>query len=261
MTRIACVQLEVASSEPPDDRRIRAIDLVAEAAAGGAEIVLLPELWHAGAFEVEMGIELAEPLEGPLALQLACAARKHRVWLHGGSFVEERGSGEYCNTSVVFDPAGELVAVYRKIHLFGFDSAEAKLLAAGSDVVVVPTPLGPTGLATCYDLRFPELFRAFVDAGATAVLICSGWPASRISRWSVLAQARAIENLINLVGCNETGRQAGVELGGNSICCDPWGEVVAQAGPAEEVLVAELDSDQPTRARAQLPALLDRRLR
>jgi predicted amidohydrolase len=154
-----------------------------------------------------------------------------------------------------------VAAVYPKIHLFGFDSGEAAMLDSGSTPVVVPTPLGVTGLATCYDLRFPELFRALVDDGATAFLLTSGWPDARIEHWNVLLRARAIENLAWVVACNEVGTHAGVLLGGRSSVIDPWGEVVVQ-GPADRecLVVAGIDPSRSDEARERFPALRDRRL-
>jgi predicted amidohydrolase len=178
--------------------------------------------------------------------------------LHAGSFLERDGDDLY-NTSVVFGPRGEVLATYRKIHLFGFDTGEAVTLTAGTDVVVVDTPLGPTGLATCYDLRFPELFRAHTDAGATAVLIPTGWPEVRIGAWDLLTRARATENQVWLVGANAVGTSNGVAMGGHTVVIDPWGAEVAQlAEPG--VLRADLDPALPAQVRRDFPVLRDRRL-
>ena len=132
-------------------------------------------------------------------------------------------------------------------------------MSEGSDLVVVDTPLGPTGLATCYDLRFPEMFRALVDRGASAFLLCSGWPTPRIEHWRVLARARAIENLSWLVATNGVGSHAGITLGGRSVVVDPRGEVVAEAGDVEEILVADVDPGAALEWRTAFPALEDRR--
>lgn len=261
MTHVALVQLDVSTYEPFEQRAERAERLIEGAAGAGAEFIVLPELWPAGAFELEAGIALAEPIGGPITQRLAALAGRLGVWLHGGSIVEDDGPSRWYNTSLVFDPDGQLAGIYRKIHLFSMESSEARLFQPGSDIVVIDTVLGPTGLATCYDLRFPELFRALIDKGATSVVITSGWPIDRVSRWSVLAQARAIENVVNLAGCNQTGRQGHVVQGGHSIVCDPLGDVLAEADGGEEVLHADLDPDRPAAVRGQLPVLRDRRLR
>ncbi len=259
MTRVAMVQLAVDATESVPDRVSRALALTADAATD-ADLVVLPEAWPAGAFDSALGVEHAQTLDGPLVAQLSEVAARTQTWLHGGSFIELAGDDEYFNTSVVFNPQGDLVGVYRKIHLFGFDAAEAALMTAGHEVVVIDTPLGRTGLATCYDLRFPELFRAMVDEGATAVLVASGWPSKRIARWTLLAAARSCENQLWFVGCNEVGTHGGTQLGGQSIITDPWGDVVVEGGTDEAIVVADIDPGFPDEVRAGFPVLQDRRL-
>lgn len=257
--RVGLVQLDVSSTESVHDRVDRVRDLVLSTAAS-SDVVLLPELWPTGAFDLDLGIEHAQAIDGPLVTQLSELAATAGTWLHGGSFVEAAGEDEFYNTSVVFNPDGDLVATYRKIHLFGFDTGEAALLSSGHDVVVLDTPLGRTALATCYDLRFPELFRRFVDADATAVLLTSGWPTKRINRWSLLAAARACENQLWIIGCNEVGFHGGHQLGGTSLVADPWGEVVAVADDQEQTLSIEVDPTYPAAVRGEFPVLRDRRL-
>lgn len=245
MTTVAPIQLQLRDDVSPEKRRHQVRELVA---ATDAELILLPELWEIGPFAVGENLDLAVPLDTWLSHMSDLAPG--RV-LHAGSFLERDGDDLY-NTSVVFGPAGEVLATYRKIHLFGFDAGEAVMLTAGQDVVVVDTPLGRTGLATCYDLRFPELFRAFVDAGATAVLIPTGWPQVRIEAWDLLIRARAVENQVWIVGCNSAGVSNGVEMGGHTVVIDPTG-AVTQA--------RNLDPDLPNRVRHDFPVLRDRRLR
>ena len=257
--RVALIQLDCSTDEPVVHRVTRTLSLV-DSVARDVDMVVLPELWHVGAFDVDAAREHAQPIDGPLVEALSGLAREHGVWLHGGSFAELAEDGQHFNTSVLFSPDGELAAAYRKVHLFGFDGGETVLMSGGDELFVVETPLGPTGLATCYDLRFPELFRALVDGGATAFLIASGWPTPRIGHWDVLTQARAIENQAWLLACNEVGQQPGIRLGGHSVVVSPTGEVVAQAGEEPEVLVVEVDPDAATRWRAQFPVLEDIRI-
>lgn len=245
MTTVAPVQLDLRDDVSPDKRRHQVRELVAGL---DADLILLPELWEVGPFAVGENLDLAVPLESWVSHMSDLAPG--RV-LHAGSFLERDGDDLY-NTSVVFGPGGEVLATYRKIHLFGFDTGEAVTLTAGRDVVVVDTPLGRTGLATCYDLRFPELFRAFVDAGATAVLIPTGWPAVRIAAWDLLIQARAVENQLWIVGANSTGMSNGTEMGGHTVVVDPTGAVTE---------ARDLDPDLPERVRHDFPVLRDRRLR
>jgi predicted amidohydrolase len=261
MTRVAILQVKVDATEPVNDRIAQVLHAT-EQTADQADLVILPELWPTGAFDLALGVEHAQAINGPLATALGRIAATTGTWIHGGSFVEASPDGGFFNTSVLFDASGELAASYRKIHLFGFDVGEAAILKAGDQVVVVDTPLGRTALATCYDLRFPELFRRFVDEGATAVLLTSGWPDRRISRWLTLAAARSCENQMWLVGCNETGFHGGHQLGGRSIVCDPWGDaVVTSDSLAEDVIFVDLDPTVPDRVRVEFPVLRDRRLR
>jgi predicted amidohydrolase len=257
--RIALIQLDCSTAEPVANRVTRALGMV-DAAAADADLVVLPELWHVGAFDVAAAREHAQPIDGPLVAALGALAAEHRIWLHGGSFCEVDAEEQHYNTSVLFAPDGELVASYRKVHLFGFDGGETVLMSGGDELVVADTPLGPTGLATCYDLRFPELFRALTDGGATAFLMGSGWPTPRIEHWDVLTRARAIENQAWVVACNEVGTQLDVQLGGHSVVVDPRGTVVAQAGADEEVLVVEIDPDDAPRWREAFPVLDDIRI-
>ena len=169
-------------------------------------------------------------------------------------------AGNTYNTAVLIGPNGDIRATYRKVHLFGFSGGETTLMTAGDDLVVVDTPLGPTGLATCYDLRFPEMFRQLVDRGAQSFLVASGWPTRRIEHWRILARARAIENQAWMLACNEVGSHAGVVLGGNSMIVDPWGAIVAEGDSSECVVSAELDPEYVTETRQIFPVLADRKL-
>ncbi len=256
--RVGLIQLEVSSDEPVAHRVTRTLSLVDDVASD-CDMLVLPELWHVGAFDITAAREHAQSIDGPLVEALSGLARQRGIWLHGGSIAEIDGDDHY-NTSVLFAPDGALTAAYRKIHLFGFDGGETVLMSGGDELFVVETPLGPTGLATCYDLRFPELFRALTEGGATAFVISSGWPTPRIEHWDVLTRARAIENQAWLLACNEVGSQPGITLGGHSVGIDPKGAVVAQAGSGPEVLIVEVDPDAPLRWRTEFPVLEDIRI-
>ncbi|MEV6793698.1 carbon-nitrogen family hydrolase [Streptomyces sp. NPDC051320] len=256
--RASLIQIAVNPGESPDARRLRAAALVRE--QSDADLVVLPELWPVGAFAYASFVDEAEPLEGPTYRAMSEAARAAGVWLHAGSIVERDPDGLLYNTSLVFSPDGEAAAVYRKIHRFGFDKGEATLMAAGAELVTVALPAATLGLATCYDLRFPELFRALVDAGAQLLVVPAGWPERRRAHWTLLAQARAVENQSYVLACGSAGTHAGVQQAGHSIVVDPWGEVLAEAGADEEVLTVDLDPALVARTRDQFPALKDRRL-
>jgi len=256
--RASLLQIDVNEGESVESRRVRVASLVRDQA--GADLVVLPELWTTGAFAYEEFGSEAEPLEGPTYEAMAKAASDAGVWLHAGSVPERDPEGPLYNTSLVFSPSGDLAAAYRKIHRFGFDKGEAVLMGAGEELVTVRLPGTTLGVATCYDLRFPELFRGLVDAGAETLVIPAGWPERRRAHWTLLAQARAVENQAFVLACGTAGTHAGVPQAGHSIVVDPWGEVLAQAGAGEQVLRVEFDPGKVAVTRDQFPALKDRML-
>lgn len=268
--RIHVLQVAYGDEEPVAERIARVADLVR--AQAGADLVVLPELWAAGGFSYREWAERAESVDGPSVRAIAAAAAEVGAVVHAGSIVERAPSGAPAadlgetgrglwNTSVLLAPDGGRLATYRKIHRFGFGGGEPKLLEAGTDVVTVPLPDGTVaGLATCYDLRFPEQFRMLVDAGARLVILPAAWPAPRVEAWRLLGRARAIENQFVLVQCNTAGTHAGVTMGGYSQVVDATGAVVAEAGTGEEVIRVDLDVDEVDRWRAAFPVLADRRL-
>jgi predicted amidohydrolase len=254
--RASLIQIAVDEGESVESRRQRVASMVREQA--GADLVVLPELWTTGAFAYEEFGTEAEPIEGPTYEAMAKAASDAGVWLHAGSIPERDPEGPLYNTSLVFSPSGDLAAAYRKIHRFGFDKGEAVLMGAGRELVTVRLPETTVGVATCYDLRFPELFRGLVDAGAETLVVPAGWPERRRAHWTLLAQARAVENQAFVLACGTAGTHAGVPQAGHSIVVDPWGEVLAEAGADEEILTVEFDPAKVAATREQFPALKDR---
>lgn len=256
--RIAVVQLSLDPSETQEARLARADALIR--AQSGADLVVLPELWRTGAFAIEAITAGAEPLDGPTVSALADAARSAGACVLGGSIVERGEGGALHNTSVLLDPSGSLVHTYRKVHLFGFDSGEAALVTAGDAPTCYKTPFGTVGFSTCYDLRFPEIYRLLLDGGAELVAVPAGWPTPRLEHWRLLLRARAIENQVFVVGCNTAGSDGAVVYGGHSAVIDPWGAVLAEAGDGEEVLTVDVDLASVAKIREDFPILRDRRL-
>jgi predicted amidohydrolase len=266
--RVALLQIESGQDESPADRTTRVIELVRAVASGQhpstsdrkPDLIALPELWQAGAFAVDNVLAIAAPAGAGVESAMSEIAREHNVFIHAGSLAERLPDGGVANSAVVFDGTGTEIARYRKIHLFGFDEGEAVLLTGGDELVVVDTPLGRTGIATCYDLRFPEQFRGLIDTGATSILLVSGWPSVRVLHWDVLTQARAIEEQVWFIACNGVGSHANITLAGHSRVIDPMGAIVAVAGENQEVLVADIEPDRVNEVRTVLPVLRDRRL-
>jgi len=257
MTRVALLQLDVSAEQSPEQRTQRVLTLI-RAQSGLCDAIFLPELWAVGAFSSEMMESHSVERASTFVQDLCDAARDAGVWLHAGSFVERDGINLF-NTSVVVKPDGSVAAFYRKIHLFGFDSGEATLLAGGSELVsIAESPLGTIGLATCYDLRFPELFRALMNQDVETFVVTSGWPQSRLHHWQILLQARAIENQAWVIACNAAGLSGQVKLAGHSIVVNPKGEIVAEAGDEETVLYADISLEEVSTWRASFPVQEDR---
>ena len=247
-----------------------AFALLEEAAAGGADLAALPEVWpcQGPASQVQAA---AEPVPGPRTERLAEAARRHHMWIHGGSVLETAGGERLFNTSALFDRGGNLVATYRKIHLFDGEppgavpSRESFLFAAGEEIVTAETEFGRVGLSICYDVRFPELYRALAARGAEVLFIPAAFRhETGADHWDVLLRARAIENQAFVVAAAQwgiwgpPGRER--QNHGNSLVADPWGRVVARAPEGVGVTFAELDLGEVRRVREALPALRHRRL-
>jgi len=255
--RVALLQISSDASETPEDRIERVLGILGETLPQ-VDLAVLPELWIPGAFDLPLAREVAAPLDSPVIARIREMAAAAETWVHAGSYAERLPDGRTFNTAVLIGPDGEIIATYRKRHLFGFATGERTLMSSGDALVVAETPLGPTGLATCYDLRFPEMFRDLVDAGAETFLLSSGWPTPRIEHWRVLARARAIEDLAWVVACNGVGSHADVTLGGHSVVVDPQGVVIAEAGDEETVLFADVEPGRSAQWREAFPALGDR---
>ncbi|MGH3495576.1 MAG: nitrilase-related carbon-nitrogen hydrolase, partial [Sciscionella sp.] len=204
---------------------------------------------------------LAEPLEGDTVAAAQQWAKNLGCFLHLGSVLERTPDGLLYNTAVLIDSHGEIVHTYRKIHVFGYQSREAELLTAGTGVTVAGTSLGQIAATTCYDLRFPELWRALVDGGAETVIVPAAWPEVRREHWRLFTSCRAVEQQVIVVACNAVGTQDGTVLGGYSRIVDPWGTVLAEADDQEGITTCEVDAGVVAQARKEFPVLADRRLR
>ncbi len=246
--RVAAVQMHIAAGDPAANRR-RMADLAQRALDGGARVVLLPELAACG-YDLPRLNVLAEPLDGETAAAMSGLAARYRAYLAWG--MAERDGGRFYNTLALAGPEGNLLARYRKTHLIPLLN-EPDYFTPGDDIVVVPTDIGRVGLAICYDLRFPGLFQRMVSLGAEMILVAAQWPQARAEHWRVLTLATALQSLAFLVGANGVGLCCGEALAGRSGIASPWGERVAEAGIAEEILRADVDLADVAEARRKLP--------
>lgn len=268
--KAAAVQLN--SSADLDANLATADRLTRAAAADGARLIVLPEKWTAMGSEQELRAA-AEPLDGGAVAWARETAAELGVDLVAGSFLERiPGEDKLANTCVHVSAAGGVRAVYRKLHMFDvtIDSreySESAIELPGQEIVLSETTAGgdargvELGLAICYDLRFPELFRVLAMRGARIVALPAAFtlPTTR-DHWEVLVRARAIENQAFVIAANQVGAHpGGHRSGGRSLIVDPWGVVLAQAPDGEGYIVAELDLERQQEIRAQLPVLAGRR--
>ncbi|MEO2032094.1 MAG: carbon-nitrogen hydrolase family protein [Planctomycetaceae bacterium] len=230
-------------------------------------LIALPELFNCLA-EPPTIVEQAEVIPGPTSETKSNLAAELQVTLVAGSIAQHADqSGKVYNTSLLFGPDGCELARYRKIHLFDIDLPgqvtfqESALMVPGDQIVVTETAIAVVGQATCYDLRFPELFRSLVGEGANVFVIPSAFTmATGRDHWQVLLQARAIENQVYLIAPNQFGRHTErIHTYGHSMIIDPWGTVLAAAPDGEGMITAEIDFDRQAEIRSRLPCLNHRR--
>lgn len=268
--RLALAQIRVEPTEV-DANVDRALEAVSQAASRGADLVALPELFNVGYFAFDSYGRLAEPFEGETFTRLREAAAEHDIAVLAGSIVEDLAAtvsvptpaeNGLANTAALFDATGELALVYRKHHLFGYQSAESELLVPGERIETATVCGVTVGATTCYDLRFPELYRRLIDDGAELVLVPSAWPYPRIEHWETLSRARAIENQCFVATINGSGHFADEDatLLGRSTVYDPWGTALASSSDEPTLVVTDLDLGAVERVREEFPALRDRRL-
>jgi len=263
--RIGLVQMNSRSDK--SENLAVAERLIEEAARQGAELVALPEYVNfLGPRELHEAN--AEPLPGPTTERFAALARRYGIYLLGGSILERSAiPGKYYNTSVLFAPNGEIVASYRKIHLFDVDltgnvsSNESATILPGDRVVTAEVAGHVVGLTICYDLRFPELYRLLALQGAELILVPAAFTLyTGKDHWHVLLRARAIENQCYVAAPAQIGpHDPGQQCYGHSLVADPWGTVIAEAVNRVGVVVTTLDFAYLRAVRAQLPSLANRR--
>ena len=265
LLRVACVQLN--ASESKADNIERAGVLVARAASTGADLIVLPEKWN-GIGPPDFLRANAESLDdGETVEAMRSWARDHKVTIVGGSIPERReGRDKLSNTSVVFDPDGEIAALYRKIHMFDVEVGgqvyrESESEEPGEEASRVTDVEGwKLGLTICYDLRFPELYRILAVEGAEIITVPAAFTLfTGKDHWELLLRARAVENQCYIVAPNQWGtHRDGKASYGRSTIVDPWGVVLAQAPDEDGIIVAELDRTRVDEVRRALPSLANR---
>lgn len=243
----------------------RAAGNISQAVKSGAELVVLPEKWAflAAGEDLEAA---AQPLDGEVVSAARSWASGHGIWLLAGSFTEARSDRLPANTSLMISPEGEVTATYRKIHMFDVDVGgvayrESTFEQAGEELSIVDVGEARVGMAICYDLRFPEMFRSLVDQGANLFTLPSQFTTTTgRDHWETLIRARAIENQAFFLAAGQVGKAAPhFDSWGHSMIVDPWGEVLAEVETGEGFAIADLDFDRLREIRSGLPALHHRR--
>ena len=261
VSRVAAVQL--CSGPNPAENLKKALAGIETAAAGGAQLIVLPE----NALYLRIDDQETAPILFPDSSEfkaLKDAAMRHQIWLLIGSLTEDSGdTARPYNTCVLVDDLGQVSATYRKIHLFSLNAGtpadidEADTISPGNTLVMAHSPFGPIGLSICYDLRFPEVYRALAMAGATILTVPSAFT-ERTGKvhWKPLLQTRAIENQAFVIAPGQTGLHGKNRRSyGHSLILDPWGTVLAEAGPDPEVIWADLEMAALERIRTYVPSL------
>ncbi len=270
MLKVAAIQM--VSSDQLEENLEQAAELVDEAAAAGATLLTLPENFPLMSKEDTDRLAIAEDLgNGPIQDFLANSSRQHGIWLLGGTIpIRTQNRDKVFASSMLFNPKGECIAHYNKIHLFDVvvDEAntesyrESDTFEAGNDIVVAKTDVGNIGLSVCYDLRFPELYRKMHEHNVQIITSPSAFTATTgEAHWETLIRGRAIENLCYVIASNQGGTHAnGRETWGHSMIVDPWGHVLDLVDYGSGIAFAEIDLEKQERLRSMFPSLTHRRL-
>ncbi|MEM8844865.1 MAG: carbon-nitrogen hydrolase family protein [Pseudomonadota bacterium] len=268
MSKVAAIQM--ASAPQRDANLMEAGRLIQLAKEQGSELVVLPENFPIMGMEETDKVEIREPYGvGPIQSFLHEQAKKHKIWIVGGTIpLQYDDPGKIIAATLLYNSDGDIVARYDKIHLFDVDLdneesyKESETIAKGKDLVVAETPFGKLGLAICYDLRFPELFRKLIDKGAEIIALPAAFTATTgKAHWDVLVRARAIENLCYIIAANQGGYHLnGRETYGDSMIVDPWGNVKNRLSQGAGVVIADIDLEHMKKTRRTFPCLEHRTL-
>lgn len=265
--KVSVIQLNTQSNK--QENLNKAKDMIIQAAESGAELVSLPEYFNfMGADDQQKKLEAETIPDGETASLLADLAKEYRIYIHSGSIVEKYSDEKSYNTSFVINPNGEVLGKYHKIHLFdiGIEGQptyrESSSIQGGETPTIIDFPFGKAGLAICYDLRFPELFRHYALNGAKVLFLPAAFTQyTGMLHWEVLLRARAIENQCYVISAAQFGSHAPNKVCyGNSMIIDPWGTVIARAPEGEGIISADIDISRVDDARESIPCIANRKL-
>ncbi len=263
--KVAAIQM--VSTPQLEQNIVTARRLVTEAVQQGAQLVLLPEYWPIMGMKDSDKVAIAETLgSGQIQAFMAQLAREHKIWLIGGTLpLTSSEKDKVLNATLAYDPEGQQISHYDKIHLFSFTKGEesydeARTISVGKNVTTVDTPCGKVGLSVCYDLRFPELYRAMGPCSLIVVPAAFTYTTGK-AHWEILLRARAIENQCYVLASAQGGIHVnGRRTWGHSMLIDPWGTIKAVLPEGEGVVCGEIDAVFMQNVRESLPALRHRKL-
>ncbi|MDU2065677.1 MAG: carbon-nitrogen family hydrolase [Sporomusaceae bacterium] len=254
MMKIAMIQMNIESGAIEHNRQ-HGLQLTEKAAAAGAEVIVLPELWTSG-YSLRQVESFAEKEDGPTLRGLKRIAQQYNITIVGGSIAYRRDGAVY-NHIPVFNGKGALTD-YQKVHLFSLFK-ESRFFQSGDKLCLFSIGDWKVGVAICYDLRFPEMFRTLKLKGASVIFVPAEWPSIRGANWQVLAQARAVENQLFICAVNCVGQHKGQPFYGHSLLVGPDGTILAEGDDTEQILYGEVDQTAILQAEASMTVLQDRR--
>ncbi|MBI9104795.1 MAG: carbon-nitrogen hydrolase family protein [Spirochaetales bacterium] len=262
MSKLTLALCQTAVTADKEKNILNAEDDIAKAARMGADLAVLPEMFNCP-YENSWFLKFAEPEGGSTYTRLSKLARKSGIILVGGSIPEVDDEGKIYNTSYSFNPRGELIGKHRKAHLFDIDIKggqkfrESDTLSPGEKVTVIDTEFGKIGVAICFDIRFPELFRAMTLAGARLIIVPAAFNMTTgPAHWELTFRMRAVDNQVFMAGAAPARDESASYISyGNSIITNPWGEVISRLGPEEGILFQEINLEEVEEIREQLPLI------
>ena len=255
MTRIALLEIDISDSVSIENRLLQSRELIQKSIDLNCELIIFPELWLGSAHNVDLMLMSEEVLWFQFLTEVQDLCARHNIYVHCGSAAIKYEGVR--NRSFFVEP-NRRVSYYDKRKIFGFGFGESLLIGGGEDDCVSRFKTSKIAMFTCYDLRFPELFRSSLGKGMEVAIICAAWPKSRLDHWTNLLCARAIENQVFVIGCNGVGVQGNIEIGGGSMIFSPEGELVVTQTACSSLLVGEINLEEVYKTRDNFPVLKDR---
>ena len=256
--KIGLLEVELKRDETPQFRRTQVLRTLETIKENEFDLIILPELWISGAFDYSLNACIEQETINEVIQELSFLAANRSFFIHCGTFPIINENNSLVNRAIIIGKNGKLLKFYDKMQLFGFENGEKSIFSQGNEIATCEIANFVFGISTCYDLRFPEIFIKQIQMGAKVLLVSASWPKSRISHWTSLLKARAIESQAFVIGCNSKGVNSDVILGGESIVFGPTGnQIVSEI--SKDLIKYELTIGEVDKIRTEFPVLRDRR--